>query len=266
MSRDDLLLCVGSLATVAAWGLGRLAHWLWRRRWAEEDAAVERGINFLFNMQDREGKGFALGDLSDPKNVERLLRKHPPKESSHTPMSDHRCDKILDAGARRCNVTATFFYQSETIRQVAARCGAHEVIPYKPELGRLLILTADEYDRECARRDGTVLTPVEILRQAADLLERTGFSPLACAVGRGGELLEDISIEAAQFCVSGAARAVAFRGIDGDRTPQEKAYLEAMDAFCKFVGTKTVMEWADAPGRNTEDACAGLRGAAASLP
>jgi hypothetical protein len=265
VNHDEWLFCAGSVATVLTWGLGRLAGRLWQRRCAREDAGVEAGIKLLFDMQDSGGKGFALGDLSDPKNVERLLREHPPKGPSHTPMNDHRCDKILDAGTRRCNVTATLFYQSETIRQVAARCGEHEVIPYKPELGRLLILTADEYDRECTRRDGAVLTPVEILRQAADMLERTGFSPLACAVGRGGELLEDVSIEATRFCVSGAARAVAFRGIDGDGTPQEKAYLEAMDAFCRFVGTKTVMEWAGAPGRSTEDACAGLRGAARSL-
>lgn len=180
-------------------------------------------------------------------------------------MTKHRCDKLLDGGSRRCNDSATLFYQSETIRQVAARCTSHEVVPYKPELGRLLVLTADEYERECAKRDGVVHAPADILEQAADLLEKSGFVGHACAVGRGGERLPDISIDAVKFCVSGAARAVAFHGVDGDGTPQEKAYVEAMDAFCRFVSTQTVMEWADAPGRTTKEACEALRGAAKRL-
>jgi hypothetical protein len=177
----------------------------------------------------------------------------------------HTCDKLLDAGARRCGAPATLFYQSETVRQVAARCEDHQVVPYKPELGRLLILSEDEYERECEARDAARLTPKEILNRAADLLERTGFVGTACAVGRGGERLLDVNIEAVRFCVSGAARAVSFRGIDGDGTPQEIAYLEAMNAFCRYVGTTTVMAWADAPGRTTEDACVALHGAAATL-
>jgi hypothetical protein len=172
------------------------------------------------------------------------------------------CDKLLDAGTRRCDAPATIFYQSERIRQIAARCSAHEVVPYKPELGRLLILTEDEFLREYDLRNGAVCTTKEILEQAADLLEKTGFSPNACAMGRGGERLPDVSIEATRFCVSGAARAVAFRGIDGDGSPQERAYLEAMDIFCRFVGAATVMEWADVPGRTTEEACEALREAA----
>lgn len=47
-----------------------------------------------------------------------------------------------------------------------------------------------------------------------------------------------------------------------DGTPSEKAYLAAMEAFCRFVGSTTVMEWADHPGRTTADACQALRGAA----
>jgi len=180
-------------------------------------------------------------------------------------MTTYLCDKLLDAGSRRCNEPATLFYQSETVRQIAARCTDHEVIPYKPELGRLLVLSAEEYERERSSRDGEVCTPREILERAAYLLERTGFAPFACAVGRGGERLPDVNIEAVKFCVSGAARAVAFRGIDGEGSAQEVAYLSAMDTFCRFVGATTVEEWADYPGRTTVDACAALRGAAATL-
>jgi hypothetical protein len=38
-----------------------------------------------------------------------------------------------------------------------------------------------------------------------------------------------------------------------------------MDAFCCFVGVTTVKEWADFPGRSTEDACRALRCAAREL-
>jgi hypothetical protein len=65
------------------------------------------------------------------------------------------CDKMLDADTRRCGEPAVVFYQSEVTRQVAARCVAHEVIPYKPELGRLLTLSAEDYLRECARLEGS---------------------------------------------------------------------------------------------------------------
>ena len=65
-------------------------------------------------------------------------------------MSKYACDKKLDAGARQCNAPATIFYQSEVCRDISARCDAHEVVPYKAELGRLLILTEEEYGRELA--------------------------------------------------------------------------------------------------------------------
>ena len=178
---------------------------------------------------------------------------------------NYKCDKLLDAGSRRCNGHAMLFYQSETIRQIAARCAKHEVVPFKPELGRLLTLSVEEYERERQKLDGDVLTPKEILKQAEYLMSRTGFAPHNCAVGRGGERLPEIVIDAVRFCVSGAARAVAFRGIDGEGSAQEAAYIAAMDAFCHFVGTTTVMEWADYPGRTTEEACAALRGAADTL-
>ena len=192
----------------------------------------------------------------------------PKSRGPMTTDAGHKCDKVLDNGARRCNEPATLFYRSEAIGQIAARCASHVVIPYKPELGRLLTLTADQFDeyaRELTIRDGMALSPIEILERAAALLAKTGFAGKACAAGHGGERLPDVSIEAIRFCVSGAARAVGFRGVDGDGSPQEIAYLTAMDAFCKHVGSATVAEWADAPGRSTDEACKALRGAADDL-
>jgi hypothetical protein len=107
------------------------------------------------------------------------------------------------------------------------------------------------------------MTPTEILSATADLLERNGFHAGSCAVNADGQVVDPHSDQAAQFCVSGAARAVAFRGVDGDDTQEEKDYLAAMDTFCKAVGTATVMEWADTPGRTTEEAVEALRRAAA---
>ena len=57
-----------------------------------------------------------------------------------------RCGKLVDEGARQCHASATLFYQSETTKEIAARCASHPVIPFKPELGRLLELTAVEYE------------------------------------------------------------------------------------------------------------------------
>lgn len=60
----------------------------------------------------------------------------------------YKCDKLLDSGTRQCNEPATLFYQSETRKDVSARCPQHEVIPYKQDqLGRLILLTEEEYAR-----------------------------------------------------------------------------------------------------------------------
>lgn len=57
-----------------------------------------------------------------------------------------KCDKKLDEGSRQCNETATLFYQSETRRDVSARCAKHEVIAFKQDqLGKLISLTEAEY-------------------------------------------------------------------------------------------------------------------------
>jgi hypothetical protein len=63
-------------------------------------------------------------------------------------MAKYVCDKRLDAGARQCHAPATRFYQSEVRRDLSARCDEHQVVPYKSDLGRLLILTEQEYERE----------------------------------------------------------------------------------------------------------------------
>jgi ribA/ribD-fused uncharacterized protein len=81
------------------------------------------------------------------------------------------CDKVLDTGARRCNEPAVLFYRSETIGQVAARCAAHEVIPYKGELGRLLTLTAEDYVRECARLEALPEEGIMNKRDRAKIIE-----------------------------------------------------------------------------------------------
>lgn len=68
----------------------------------------------------------------------------------------HKCDKLLDQETRQCNATATLFYQSESRKDVSARCAKHEVVPYKQDqLGRLLTLTEEEYSREIAKSAGS---------------------------------------------------------------------------------------------------------------
>lgn len=106
------------------------------------------------------------------------------------------------------------------------------------------------------------MTPSQILTRAADLMERTGFTPNACAIDSSGAVVYPHSTGATCFCVSGAARAVAFAGDDGDESPDELAYLSAMDAFVVHVGTETVREWADAPGRTKDDAVVAMRAVA----
>lgn len=101
-----------------------------------------------------------------------------------------------------------------------------------------------------------------ILWATADLLERKGFHAGSCAVDANNQVVDPHSEQADRFCVSGAARAVAFRGVDGEGSPEEADYLAAMDAFCKSVGTATVMEWADVPGRTTREAVEALKYAA----
>lgn len=67
------------------------------------------------------------------------------------------CDKRLDGGTRQCNEPASLYYASSATGDTAARCKEHEVIPYKPELGELLVLTVEEYaQRERASSRGTV--------------------------------------------------------------------------------------------------------------
>lgn len=101
-----------------------------------------------------------------------------------------------------------------------------------------------------------------ILWATADLLERKGFHAGSCAVDANDRVVDPHSDQADRFCVSGAARAVAFRGVDGEGSLEEADYLAAMDAFCKSVGTATVMEWADVPGRTTREAVEALKYAA----
>lgn len=109
------------------------------------------------------------------------------------------------------------------------------------------------------------MKPTDILNAAADLIERTGFTPNACAVDPSGDVVLPSDQNAVRFCVSGAARRVGFQGTDGDGSVEERNYLAAMDAFCAHVGTDTVMEWADRPGVTTADAVQALRAASERL-
>lgn len=102
-----------------------------------------------------------------------------------------------------------------------------------------------------------------ILAEAAALVERTDFTQRRCASDQGGQTVSPGSHQAAAYCVSGAARVVSgFTGVDGCGSSLERQYLAAMDAFCAHVGSETVEEWADEPGRTAADAVAALRGAA----
>lgn len=81
-------------------------------------------------------------------------------------MNHHKCEKLLDNGNRQCNALATYFYQSETTGATSARCEAHEVIPYKPELGRLIVLKEEEFLARRCRRDG----PTEAMRTQGTMI------------------------------------------------------------------------------------------------
>lgn len=102
-----------------------------------------------------------------------------------------------------------------------------------------------------------------ILRASAALIGSTGFTARRCAADRGGHTVHPGSPDAASYCVSGAARRVSgFLDDDGGGSQPEQEYVAAMDAFCAHVGTPTVMEWADHPGRTAEEVVATLRAAA----
>lgn len=108
-------------------------------------------------------------------------------------------------------------------------------------------------------------TPRQVLLEGAILLERSGFTPHACAVDQDGVVTDPLSAGACHFCISGAARAVGFDGSDGDGSPEELVYIEAMDAVTRCTGTRTVSEWADRPNVSTAHAVALMRLAAESL-
>lgn len=102
-----------------------------------------------------------------------------------------------------------------------------------------------------------------ILVEAAALIERTAFTPNRCAADRNGRTVDPGSVDAASYCVSGAARRVSgFLGADGGGSAVEQEYLAAMNVFCVHVGTPTVMQWADEPGRTTEQVVETMRAAA----
>jgi hypothetical protein len=122
------------------------------------------------------------------------------------------------------------------------------------------VLSAEALRRTVANHEAA-----RVLEEAATFLERHGFVPGACARDHAHRPVPPDSANAARFCISGAARAVAFQGNDGDGTREESIYLQAMDAVCAYVGTATVHEWADVPGRTTEDAVRVMRAAAQTL-
>lgn len=58
---------------------------------------------------------------------------------------NHICDKLIDDETRQCREQAVIFYRS-SLAVLCCRCEAHRVISYKPELGTLHELTANEYE------------------------------------------------------------------------------------------------------------------------
>lgn len=105
-----------------------------------------------------------------------------------------------------------------------------------------------------------MMTPKDVLRAAADLIESTSFSPGACARDESGAVV-DAKIGAHSYCVSGAARAVLGGVSDGDGTEEENLYLLAMDLFTSHVQVVSVMSWADS-GRTTVEVVTTMRAAA----
>lgn len=96
------------------------------------------------------------------------------------------------------------------------------------------------------------MTPQDVLRQAADLIERTGWCRRAFARDKRRRVVGFYSKDACRFCVRGAIYRVGGAGLNGD--------IERL--LKRHIGTRHISDWNDAPGRTKDEVIATLRRAA----
>jgi hypothetical protein len=101
------------------------------------------------------------------------------------------------------------------------------------------------------------MTPAEVLREAADLIERTGLAKKAYARSASGRRVGPFSERAVAFCAMGAIDRVAGGAI-----------RPGWEAGCKVsarIEGATITQWNDAPKRTASEVIAKLREVAAEL-
>lgn len=96
------------------------------------------------------------------------------------------------------------------------------------------------------------------LNDAADLIEKTGWTIDACARNAEGKDVKSNAPDACAFCVSGALRRVTCE----TRSRPGQRYLAAANMFTRFVGTESIAEWNDEGGRTKDEVIKALREAA----
>lgn len=99
------------------------------------------------------------------------------------------------------------------------------------------------------------MSPQDVLRQAADLIERTGWCQGVYARDARGVITDFISDAAVEFCALGAIFHCEPEGYAADVSAPEQLLVNR-------IGTRTVGEWNDAPGRTKDEVIATLRKAA----
>lgn len=83
------------------------------------------------------------------------------------------------------------------------------------------------------------MTPKDVLRKAADLIEEAGWTRGTYARDAEGKPCYFDSKLARCYCANGAMQAVTAR------SESDKVYREAYDLLCKRLGVSFISEWND---------------------